>query len=41
MAKKDEESKDFVRDWLAGKSYESQYEFGIQVLKMFGVNIGE
>lgn len=25
-----------VRDWLAGQSYEAQYEFGIKVLKMFG-----
>ncbi|KJR46899.1 Guanosine polyphosphate pyrophosphohydrolase/synthetase [Desulfosporosinus sp. I2] len=26
-----------VRDWLAGQSYEYQYEFGIDVLKQFGV----
>jgi len=26
-----------VRDWLAGKSYSEQYEFGKQVLKNFGV----
>ena len=26
-----------VRDWLAGQSFESQYEFGINVLKQFGV----
>ena len=26
-----------VRDWLAGQSYETQYQFGIDVLKMYGV----
>lgn len=26
-----------VRDWLAGKSFEEQYEFGLNVLRMFGV----
>ena len=26
-----------VRDWLAGKSYEYQYEFGLDVLRQFGV----
>jgi putative cell wall-binding protein len=26
-----------VRDWLAGQSYEYQYEFGIDILKQFGV----
>lgn len=26
-----------VRDWLAGQSYEEQYEFGLNVLKMFEV----
>ncbi|WMJ23171.1 hypothetical protein RBG61_00505 [Paludicola sp. MB14-C6] len=26
-----------VRDWLAGQSYEKQYEFGMNVLKQFGV----
>lgn len=26
-----------VRDWLAGQSYEYQYEFGINILKKFGV----
>ena len=25
-----------VRDWLAGQSYNEQFEFGIEVLKMFG-----
>ena len=25
-----------VRDWLAGKSYEFQFQFGLQVLKRFG-----
>jgi hypothetical protein len=27
-----------VRDWLAGQSYETQYQFGLGVLKRFGVN---
>ena len=26
-----------VRDWLAGKSYETQYNFGLDVLRKFGV----
>ena len=26
-----------VRDWLSGQSYEAQYEFGLNILKMFGV----
>ena len=26
-----------VRDWLAGQSYETQYEFGINILRIFGV----
>ncbi len=26
-----------VRDWLAGQSFEAQYQFGINVLKQFGV----
>jgi hypothetical protein len=26
-----------VRDWLAGQSFETQYEFGLKVLKDFGV----
>ena len=26
-----------VRNWLAGQSFEAQYEFGIQVLQKFGV----
>jgi hypothetical protein len=26
-----------VRDWLAGQSFEAQYEFGLNVLKKFGV----
>lgn len=26
-----------VRDWLAGKSFEEQYQFRINVLKEFGV----
>lgn len=26
-----------VRDWLAGKSFEFQYQYGIQKLKDFGV----
>ena len=26
-----------VRDWLAGKSYEYQYEFGLEVLRQYGV----
>lgn len=26
-----------VRDWLAGKSYEEQYQFGLDVLRMFEV----
>lgn len=26
-----------VRDWLAGQSYEYQYEFGLDVLRQFGV----
>ena len=25
-----------VREWLSTKSYEEQYEFGIETLKMFG-----
>lgn len=25
-----------VRDWLAGKSYDFQYKFGIDILKKFG-----
>ncbi len=28
-----------VRDWLAGKSFEYQYDFGIDVLRSFGVII--
>ena len=26
-----------VRDWLAGQSYETQYEFGTQILRDYGV----
>ncbi len=26
-----------VRDWLAGQSFEFQYEFGLEILRMFGV----
>ena len=26
-----------VRDWLAGQSYEKQYNFGLDVLRKFGV----
>jgi len=26
-----------VRDYLAGKSFEEQYEFGLKVLRDFGV----
>lgn len=26
-----------VRNWLAGQSFEKQYEFGMNVLKQFGV----
>jgi hypothetical protein len=26
-----------VRDWLAGQSFEAQYDFGIQVLRNFGI----
>lgn len=26
-----------VRDWLAGQSFEAQYEFGLKVLRDFGV----
>ena len=26
-----------LRDWLAGQSFEVQYQFGLDVLKMFGV----
>jgi hypothetical protein len=26
-----------VRNWLAGQSFETQYKFGIDVLKKFGV----
>ncbi|MDI6619744.1 MAG: hypothetical protein QME45_14005 [Clostridiales bacterium] len=26
-----------VRDWLAGQSFETQYQFGMDVLKRFGV----
>lgn len=26
-----------VRDWLAGQSYEYQYNFGLEILKQFGV----
>ena len=26
-----------VRDWLTGQSFEFQYEFGLQVLRDFGV----
>ncbi|WAM32024.1 hypothetical protein [Caldicellulosiruptor naganoensis] len=26
-----------VREWLTGQSYEFQYEFGLQVLRDFGV----
>lgn len=25
-----------VRNWLAGQSYQAQYDFGIGVIKMFG-----
>lgn len=25
-----------IRDWLAGQSYQAQYEFGLNVIKMFG-----
>ena len=27
-----------VRDWLSGQSFEEQYNFGLDVLKMFGVD---
>ena len=27
------------RNWLAGQSYEVQYEWGVKVLKMYGVKI--
>ena len=30
-----------VRNWLNTQSFEEQFKFGIEVLKMFGVNIGE
>lgn len=26
-----------VRDWLAGQSFQDQYEFGLDVLRKFGV----
>jgi hypothetical protein len=26
-----------IRDWLAGQSFEEQYQFGLNVLKSFGV----
>lgn len=29
-----------VRNWLSNQSFEEQYKFGIKVLKMFGVDIG-
>lgn len=28
-----------VREWLTGQSYETQYDFGIEVLKEYGVII--
>ena len=28
-----------VRDWLAGQSFQQQYEFGVKILKIFGVII--
>lgn len=27
-----------IRDWLAGQSYQKQYQFGLNVLKRFGIN---
>jgi hypothetical protein len=27
-----------VRDWLAGQNFQTQYDFGINVLKNFGVD---
>ena len=27
------------RDWLAGQSFKTQYEWGIKVLRMFGVKV--
>jgi hypothetical protein len=27
-----------VRKWLSGRSFEEQYNFGLQVLKMFGAD---
>jgi hypothetical protein len=26
-----------VRDWLAGQSFQKQYEFGVKILRQFGV----
>ena len=26
-----------VRDWLTGQSYEEQYNFGLDILRQFGV----
>ncbi len=26
-----------VRDWLAGKDFQTQYEFGLDILRNFGV----
>ncbi|MBN2894053.1 MAG: hypothetical protein JXL97_19440, partial [Bacteroidales bacterium] len=26
-----------VRDWLAGQDFQAQYDFGIEILKMFGI----
>ena len=28
-----------VRDWLAGQSFQKQYEYGVKILRQFGVNI--
>ena len=28
-----------LRDWLAGKSYEIQYQWGVKILAMFGVTV--
>jgi hypothetical protein len=28
-----------VRDWLAGQSFPKQYEYGVKILRKFGVKI--
>lgn len=28
-----------VRDWLAGQSFQKQYEYGIMILRRYGVKI--